>query len=277
MRINDIRLIAMDMDGTLLDADQRLSQENITALKDAANAGIHIAICSGRLAGDSGLFALDAGLTTCHIISLNGAYCLETPLGGAYATHFIDAQALQACLQILSEYEIAYACYSPQGAVVMESGGARKAKAWGAHKNRPGAPVYAYGREALDQAISQGICKLVYKEERSPELLLKIKGRLTSIQGVDVTSSWENNLELMPAGVNKGAAVKELAERLGIPAASVMVIGDYDNDLPMLEYAGVGVAMGNASQAVKDAARYVTLSNDEHGVAHAIRQWALNQ
>lgn len=277
MNHDEIRLIAMDMDGTLLDADQRLSQENITALKDAAKAGIHIAICSGRLAGDSGLFTLDAGLSTCHIISLNGAYCLESPFGKAYATHFINGQALQACLQILSEYEIAYACYWPQGAVVMESGGAWKIKNWGAHKNRPGAPEYAYGREALDLAIPQGICKVVYMEERSPELLLEIKGRLESIQGLDVTSSWENNLELMPAGINKGAAVKELAERLGISAASVMVIGDYDNDLPMLEYAGVGVAMGNASQAVKDAARYVTLSNGEHGVAHAIRKWALNQ
>lgn len=277
MRINDIRLIAMDMDGTLLDEDQRLSQENITALKDAARAGIHIAICSGRLAGDSGLFALDAGLSACHILSLNGAYCLETPLGGAYATHFIDGQTLQACLRILSEYEIAYACYRPEGAVVMENGGAWKTKNWGAHKDRPGASEYAYGREALDEAIPRGICKLVYIEERSPELLLEIKGRLESIRGLDVTSSWKNNLELMPAGVNKGTAVKELAERLGIPPANVMVIGDYDNDLPMLEYAGVGVAMGNASQAVRDAARYVTLSNGEHGVAHAIRQWALNQ
>mgnify|MGYP000509024518 CR=1 FL=1 len=82
------------------------------------------------------------------------------------------------------------------------------------------------------------------------------------------------NLELMPAGVNKGMAVAALAQRLGIGPESVMALGDYDNDVSMLSYAGVSVAMANASERARAAARYRTLSNDEDGVAHAIQRYA---
>ena len=100
---------------------------------------------------------------------------------------------------------------------------------------------------------------------RDEEKLERVRQALSALPGLDVTSSWSMNLELMPAGVNKGMAVAALAQRLGIGPESV------------LSYAGVSVAMANASERARAAARYRTLSNDEDGVAHAIQRYALAQ
>lgn len=83
---------------------------------------------------------------------------------------------------------------------------------------------------------------------RDEQKLERVRQELAALPGLDVTSSWSMNLELMPAGVNKGMAVSALAQRLGIGPARVMALGDYDNDVSMFSYAGVSVAMANASE-----------------------------
>ncbi len=275
MSTKEIRLIAMDMDGTLLNEEQKISQKNAAALQEAVSQGIHIAICSGRLGGDAALFALDAGLDTCHILALNGAHCLESPRGETYAVRRMDREAAEGCLAVLAEYDCTYACFQPEGAVIFQSARRGRAKRWGSYREREGAPVYRHGPEALREALPQGLCKIVVVEDEDMGLLESIRQQLSLVPGLDVTSSWQNNLEIMPAGVTKGAAVEELAKRLGLAAGQVMTLGDYDNDLSMIEYAGFGVAMGNATEKIKRAARYVTLSNAEDGLAEAIRRWAL--
>jgi Cof subfamily protein (haloacid dehalogenase superfamily) len=87
--------------------------------------------------------------------------------------------------------------------------------------------------------------------------------------------SAEYYLEILDKRVNKGAGVKALAERLSISRQEVMAIGDQENDLAMLEYAGLGVAMGNGIERVKAISQFVTRSNAEDGVAHAINQFVL--
>ena len=133
-----------------------------------------------------------------------------------------------------------------------------------------------YGMAGLDALRAQGVNKLLCMA-RDEEKLERVRQALSALPGLDVTSSWSMNLELMPAGVNKGMAVAALAQRLGIGPESVMALGDYDNDVSMLSYAGVSVAMANASERARAAARYRTLSNDEDGVAHAIQRYALAQ
>ena len=270
-----IKLIAADMDGTLLNGQKQISRQNIRALKTAAERGIHIAICSGRLCGDISLFALDAGLSHCHILSMNGAYCLDRPCGTPYVEHLLEPEALNACLEILGEHDITYGCFGQNRMVAMVSKNEVKTKYWGTQRGREGAPEYLDGPEALQETIARGVSKIVYLEQRAPERLVAIRSKLLRVPGVEVTASAENNLEVMPLGICKGIAVKELAERLNFSAENVMTIGDYDNDLSMIAYAGYGVAMGNASGAVKAAARYVTKSNLEDGVAEAIQRWAL--
>lgn len=94
-------------------------------------------------------------------------------------------------------------------------------------------------------------------------------------QSFHVVRSQDNILEILPRGVSKASALKELVEDLGLTADQVMAIGDAPNDIEMLTYAGLGVAMENASAAIKPLADKVTLTNDMAGVAQAIRQFAL--
>ncbi|MGL5244586.1 MAG: HAD-IIB family hydrolase, partial [Sarcina sp.] len=95
------------------------------------------------------------------------------------------------------------------------------------------------------------------------------------VPGLEVVSSSLNNFEIMAEGTSKGKAVKALAERLGVKREEIMCIGDSENDLSMIEYAGVGIAMGNALDMLKEKATFVTKSNNEHGVARAIEKFIL--
>ena len=270
-----IKLIAMDMDGTLLNAAHQISPRNQKALKAAADMGVTIAICSGRLAGDSGLFALDAGLDSCRILSLNGAYCLDKPNGKPYAEHRLPHETTAECLRVLNELGATYGCFVENRMVAVIGNGQKLVGYWGTHHDREGAPQYLSGDTALQEAVSGGISKIVYKENRSASRMETVRRTLEPLPGLDITSSGEENLEFMPKGVNKGSAIRELTERLGLLPENVMTIGDYDNDIPMLTYAGLGVAMGNASEAVKKIAQQTTLSNEEDGVGAAIERFVL--
>lgn len=101
MHDKPVSLIAMDMDGTLLDSRQRLTPGNLAALRKAQAAGIHLAICSGRLPGDVAMFLNEAGLPDCAILSLNGAYCLKRCMEGEFFNHPLENATLEAAVAIL--------------------------------------------------------------------------------------------------------------------------------------------------------------------------------
>ena len=103
----------------------------------------------------------------------------------------------------------------------------------------------------------------------------KLLAELKLIKGIYVTSAGKNSIEIMKDGVNKCSGVKELAAMHGIDMKNVMTLGDYNNDMPMIRAAGLGVAMGNALDDVKACADYVTDTNDHDGVAKAIEKFVL--
>ena len=274
MHTNQIGLIAMDMDGTLLDSRQRISQENLRALKQARALGVKLAICSGRLPGDVAVFLLESGLEDCAILALNGAYCLRRPLGETFANHVLTDAALEAAVRILRDARLTFGCFAQNRLAILEGAMAVEDETWGTNTAGPHAPEYLYGEEGLEKARLTGVNKLLCVAG-DEALLADVRRQLAGVPGLDVTSSWKLNLELMPSGIGKGSAVRELAQSLGLTARQVMAFGDYDNDESMIAYAGLGVAMANATQGVKNAARLVTLSNDENGVAWAIDRHVL--
>ncbi|MCE5342720.1 MAG: Cof-type HAD-IIB family hydrolase [Eubacteriales bacterium] len=271
-----IRLIAMDMDGTLLNVEQRITPENLNALEQAAARGVRIAICSGRTARDVSYFASDAGLDGCAVLALNGACCLEVPHAEPYALHTFREDVAKRVTAILLGHGVTFACFQADRVIVLENDPCVTRANWGTYVNRDKPEAYAYGEAALRRYEGEGICKCVYIDAPNAQRIARIARELSDIPGLTVTSSWSDNLELMPAGVGKGSALAELAQGLAIPRQQVMAIGDFDNDLDMIQYAGLGVAMQNGSQRVKEAADYVTLSNAENGVAAAIRRFVLD-
>lgn len=272
-----IRLIAMDMDGTLLTSSPRtIPPENIEALRMAASQGVHLAIASGRLPDDAGFFALDADLPM-HIIALNGSTVMERPLGSILESHYIDASTSLRILSLLEEGQFCYSLFSDHDVIHCHSQG-EVIPLLGTHLLRPGSRTRLECDVSLAFARHDRASKFVITCEEHPEQLLSLRRKLEAEAPLaEVTSSWVNNIEINPIGVNKGSALTALAASLGIPMSQVMAIGDNDNDISMLRAAGYGVAMGNATPAALEAAGWLTLPCQQFGVAAAIRALVLGE
>lgn len=278
MENSQIRLIAIDMDGTLLNEDCQIPEENVRAMREAAEEGIHFAIISGRIPEDISYFLSDAGLEKCFVAGLNGGCCLDRPHGETIFTHYMEDAAVEKCISILEAEQVTYSAFGRSHiAISRPFSTGEELDNWGTHLKRKGRLLYTYGMEGIMQQRALGTNKIVYIDREDPERLLHIRRKIERIPGVEVTSSWFNNIEIMPQGVHKGAALAALAKRLHIEAGQVMAIGDNDNDIPMIAWAGVGVAMGNASEGARAAAEFETDDNNNAGVAKAIRRFALGE
>ena len=110
----------------------------------------------------------------------------------------------------------------------------------------------------------------------TPEHLEEVKSSiLVNVEGIDYFKSHSSLLEIVPPNVNKGHTLQELGKILGINRDEIIAIGDEENDLSMIKYAGLGVAMENAKEIVKQHANYITLSNDENGVGEVIKKFII--
>lgn len=267
-----IRLIATDMDGTLLlDNIPHIPQENADVLRRAADQGIALALASGRLPDDAGYYALDAGLPM-HIIGLNGAASADAPLGALTDVHHLSPDTVQTILSILAPSGIRYAVFSAQEVVASDDMTLDEAKiVIGTFLDREGGPIsFRNHGEGIQHAAQD--CVKVVALCQDLTYLGKIRRAIAdACPDVDITSSWWDNIEIIPRNANKGTALIRLANHLHIPMEEVLAIGDSDNDISMLQVAGVSVAMGNANERVKATARFHTLRESEFGFAAAIR------
>ena len=273
-----IRLIAMDMDGTLLGrALDGIPAENAEALREASRRGIALALVSGRPPDDAGFFALDAGLDM-HVLSLNGCAVQRTPLGEVTACRFIPEQAARRVCALIGEAGLACSLFSVHDVALSEPPQDMPAamRNVGTFLDRPGGRTRFWPDGDHTGPLMPRVSKLVVISEDRPEALARLGERIAAqVPEVAVTSSWANNIEIIPTGADKGTALTALAGSLGIPLAQVMAIGDNGNDVPMLDVAGCAVAVGNATPAAKQTARWIAPANVENGVAAAIRALAL--
>lgn len=271
-----IRLIAMDMDGTLLTRTDPVTAcipgENAAVLRRCLDAGVHLVLASGRMPDDASFFAADAGLPM-HIIGLNGSVILNRPHGEPLLERFLPADKARRVMEIMLESGADTTIFGLWEVVCMQE----QPLSWaqrelGTYFGRPGGRL-AYRPDGVGaDALLARAGKVVALTQHDREGLAAARERVRSeFPELSVSSSWWNNFEVNPAGVDKGTALTELAGRLGIPMAQVLAIGDNDNDVPMLRASGVSVAMGNANAAARAAADYITLPNDQYGVAAAIR------
>lgn len=268
----DIRLIAMDMDGTLLDGHNGIAPDNLKALNKAQEKGITIAIASGRFPENVAMIVMDYGFS-CPIIGINGAEIVASPMGRLLFSHRMDREAALKTRQMLDSFDADYFSFSPKLVATSKVGSYHHSElSYGERIQRAGGVRYEHGPEGITHALSVGISKYYVSDTGN---LSQIREALCTIPGILVTKSGEDNIEIMPAGVDKGRGVRELAGSLQIPLENVMTFGDQDNDLPMLTCVGYGVAMGNAPDVVKEKTRYVTARYDECGVARAIERYAL--
>ncbi|MGN0778071.1 MAG: Cof-type HAD-IIB family hydrolase, partial [Aristaeellaceae bacterium] len=268
------------MDGTLLGKERGvIPPVNLAALQAAQRCGIHLCLASGRAPDDAGFHALDAGLPM-HIIALNGGVLLDEPLGPVVSSRYLPEDAARRVYGLIQQAQLPCAVFSDHDVVLSrpDTYTGKWKEVWGTFMDREGGRTRVIQDASAVAARLARVSKFVVTSISEPVLLVPLREQLTALcPEVEVTSSWVDNIEINPCGVNKGAALTALAARLGIPMAQVMAIGDNDNDVSMLEAAGFGVAMGNATPAALAAAGYVTLPCLENGVAAAIRALALGE
>ena len=266
----ELGLIVSDLDGTLLGKYSAILPENAAALWRASEKGVHVAIASGRLAGVCSRIARDMGLKNCHILGLNGAHVLARPFGETLSLHPYPDALRAKCLAMLEELGCAYNLYTRDGVYTNqpldEEGRARFRR----HFERSGCEV-VFAQSPARASEGAPCMKLMVKRMGEEAAYRRAEETLRAMPEVELTTSGPHNFEAMLCGVGKAQAVRELAARLNVPMERVMACGDYDNDVEMLRCCGLSTAMGNAAQDAKDAARFVTRTNEEAGVG-----WAVN-
>ncbi len=272
-----IRLIALDLDGTLLDSGKRLSARNRAALEAAAAKGVHIVPTTGRFFGMMPEAIRELPFVR-YAITVNGAQVYDRGTDAALARAEIPVATAIAAMEVLDGFDCIYDCYQENWGWMTDAM-QRKAeryapdahylkmirefrrpvpelKAHLAAKGEDVQKVMCFARDAADlPAIRDALAA------RFPELVL--------------TRSTPNNVEINHALAHKGEALRRLCDALGFGIENAMSFGDGLNDLTMVRDAGLGVAMANAAPEVLAAAKHVTLSNDDDGVAAAIERLVL--
>ena len=273
-----IKLICIDMDGTLLMDQQNVSEENKKAIKEAVARGVHVAITTGRVYNCAKLYSDEIGLKT-PIIASNGAF-IGGSNGETIYNNPLNANEIKDFLRLTKKYGLLSYLTGNFGIVsTIELPDNHIYKVLN-KRLKDDEKIKFEVIDNIDNAFKlypNQLLKGVCIEKNNISNLMKVKKELKQLNPeLEIVSSWDDNFEIMKKGSSKGEAVAQLAKYFNLKSDEVMCIGDSENDLSMIEYAGIGVAMGNAIDIVKQPAQYVTLPNTESGVAKAIEKFVLN-
>lgn len=279
-----IRLIATDMDGTLLNAAHEVSNENYEAIKYAQSKGITVVIATGRAFYEANGPIEKTDLTLPYIC-LNGAEVRDEEFNIVH-TSKLTRPLINKITGVLDTEDIYYQVYTNFGIYTEDPEKDLSIYIDIAEKAGQKADVKKI-RATIQNRIDNGTLKVVdsYDEinSRPGEIILKIlafssdltkldraKAEIAASQSLAVSSSSRGNIEITHSDAQKGIALEEIASQLNIPMSDVMAIGDNLNDVSMLEKAGFAVAMENGAPEVKEIADYVTETNERSGVGKAI-------
>ncbi|MFT3876674.1 MAG: HAD-IIB family hydrolase [Propioniciclava sp.] len=266
-----IRLIATDLDGTTVRSDHRtISPRTRAAFAAARDAGIAVVAISGRQPYSIGALVAGTALEG-PIIGSNGAVGVDLRDRSLLFEEMIEVDAQRALAERLVD------AFPGVRIVSVRDGGNTYVGQYGYVGQRdPGAEhtlwAVDYLEASLDEVLAAPSLKLVISDpEVTPDQLLEVS-RSWGIPGVHPTISGAPFLEVAREGVSKASALARLAHGLGIDPGEAVAFGDNTNDVEMLEWAGLGVAMGNATGPALAAADEVTLDNDADGVAVVIER-----
>ena len=272
-------IIALDLDGTLLNSKKELSEGNLAALKKAADAGWEIVPTTGRFYG--GMPDFIRGLPFVHYaITINGAYVEDLLEGNEiYAAEMPYKQAIDI-MKYLDKLPVIYDCYMDNDAFMTE---ALKAKVDEIVENPRIRKMFYDLRKPVPELKEflenrgQDVQKIQFFT-KDADLRLHLLEELPKVfENIAVSSSSPQNIEINQAKATKGLALIALAEYLGLDRSKTIAMGDGLNDISMLEEAGIGIAMANGCDEALDAADWVTSHCDEDGVAKAIEKYCFNE
>jgi len=273
---HDIKLIALDLDGTTLDAKGQLTDRTKKTLEEAIRRGIILVIATGRAysALPEEIFSIE-GIR--YIVTSNGACVTDIIENELVYSNCIEASALEAAVETLRKYNFMLEVFV-EGRPYVEKSVYENVPSMNLkekHKRyimRTREPVEGLLEFALWHKDLVENINVNFEDQENRSMM---RGVLGQLENVTLTTSFDHNLELGGATTSKADAVRVICEKFGIHESQVMACGDSPNDTAMLRAAGLPVAVENAKDELKEIARYVTKSNDEDGVAMAIERLAL--
>lgn len=262
-----IRCIAMDLDDTLLRDDLSISTENQNAIHQALDRGIKIVLASGRMVASMHSYAVELGIDM-PLIAYNGAMVQEAVSGETLYHKPVTREVALQVIPIFQELNFHLNVYLNERLYVKQwdhwseqyqaSAGVTPHPAGDLLNILTGAPTKMLGIGTVTEI-----------EKMRKDLERRFGSQL------DYTRSKPNYLEILAPGVSKSDALQFLVKKWGFDRNEVLAIGDAPNDLAMILWAGIGVAMANAVPSVREQADIVVSDNNHHGVAEAIRKFAL--
>lgn len=277
--MDNIKLIALDLDGTLFNNQGIITDANKEAIKRATSMGINVVISTGRpYAGIP--FAQIEGLGINYAITTNGAGVYEVPSKKPIHIDCLDNSIAFPIFDYLLEKGVHMDAFLDGNAIspiqCLET--AKRLNVPDSLKDyiiNTRTRVDDIKEYMLENNIPLQKMTINFQTDENGELINRedVRKFLTSNPNITVVSGGYNNLEFTRVGVDKGQGLIHLAEYLNIDIEETMAVGDTENDMEILKAAGISVAMGNAIAEVKALADYVTLSNEEDGVAHAINHF----
>lgn len=271
-----IKMIGLDLDGTVLTEKKELTERTKDAISKALVRGVVVLVATGRpWMGIPEELRKFPGMR--YALTSNGARIIDTVEDRVIEEHLLSPQLAQKVLEICGKYDTLQEVYfDGQGYAPAD----QMAFVERYHRNpsmceymrKTRIPVEDIG--ALVKKENRGLDKVqtLFADMDERELAWK---ELEAVGGLELVGSLRYNIEINAGGVNKGKGLVNLGRMLGISREEIMACGDGDNDIVMLREAGFGVAMANGEEKVKEAADYITLSNEEDGVADVIEKYVL--
>lgn len=268
-----IKLIICDMDGTLLNSNREISAKTREAIRHAKSRGIAFSLSTGRIQIMTELYCRELEQDF-PIIAANGAVVWDPIKRKPIWEITMDKSEALTTINYGEEHDLDYiaitmtGCYYSKNSVrkqrfLQYNEIARKMN----YEEMTVLPIDGN----WDVFKEQGVCKILIFEPNERKLQAAAEF-LQTLPKTGYTSSEPKLLDVSSKGVSKGIGLEKLAEHMNIPREAICAMGDYENDISMIEYAGLGVAMGNANDTVKMCADYITETNDEDGVAKLIER-----
>ena len=279
-----IRMIGLDLDGTLLNTKKELTEYTKKVLSRAIGHGVIVLTATGRpYTGIPEELREFPGMR--YALTSNGARIVDreklenVEKNGVLTEHLLPLEDAKKALEILRKYDTLQEVYFDG------QGYAEEEKMREIHRYHHSPHMQEYVRKS--RICVSELDEIIEQENRAMD---KVQGlfadmgereqawqELKQFKNLELVGSLKYNIEINAAGVNKGKGLLELGKLLGISREEIMACGDGDNDIEMLREVGFGVAMANADDEVKEVADYVTDSNDEDGVAKAIARFVFGE
>jgi len=274
-----VQLIVSDLDGTLfrLDHSGTISEENLRAIREAQERGIPFFVCTGRpVTGTYARIFCYEALKDVGIAGMNGACIIRGRDGVPIYNKRLAEADWRGCVEIIRKYPMRWVMSGSlfrNGVLWLDYPTENEMLEANIGRFEPGFVPPEDGAQ-WDVGVNKIHCRSFGCDPALDALRAELQEKFPHLE---VRSSWNDNVEIGPNGCQKGAAIRRLGELFHVPVENIMTLGDNENDIPMLEAAGLGVCMSNGSDGAKAASDHVMDNSDCCGVARAIRRFALGE